>query len=175
MPPVPHCWNITIAQLLDVNYGLSQLQSRSAIFANPQNEIASHPTQNCYISFTTCPHGSCGTAEARFYRQPSADARGQDHRFCGDKRGRLRWSIPPADLGQLRDTDGNAEREDWPREKLLVRLFLSLFLGINFVEAVVLIRLSNTIQRNTLKTIPSPSSATAHKVTAKVWIYETMA
>lgn len=71
-------------------------------------------------------------------------------------------------LSQLQGADGNAEREDWPREKLLVREFLALNSGIAFVEAMILARSSNGSHRNTLKTIPSPSSATAPRDTAKV-------
>ena len=74
----------------------------------------------------------------------------------------------PTDVGQLQGADANAEREDWPREKLLVRAFLALLSGISFIEAMLLVRVSNGTPRNTSKMIPSPSSATARKDTAKV-------
>ena len=79
------------------------------------------------------------------------------------------WSfIPTADSGQLQDADGKVEREDWPREKLLVYHFLALLLGIRFFEAIVQVRLPNITHRTTSRMIPSLSLATAHKGTVKV-------
>ena len=73
----------------------------------------------------------------------------------------------PYFFSHLQDANGNAERSDWPSERLLVRPSLSLWLGVflpnNWYWSDRL-----TVSRNTSKTIPSPSSATAHKDTGKV-------
>ena len=70
---------------------------------------------------------------------------------------------PPSEFWPMADADGSAEREDWPREKLLVYLSQTQILGIAFAKSRVLVRLVDGTRRNTSKTIPSPSSATAHK------------
>lgn len=73
----------------------------------------------------------------------------------------------PSKSGPMADADGSSEREDWPREKLLVWLPQAQPLGIAFAEPRVVVRVSDGTHRNTSKTIPLPSSATAHKDTDK--------
>ncbi len=48
--------------------------------------------------------------------------------------------IHSQDSSQLQDANRHAEREDWPREKLLVRRFPAPNPGIVFAEAIVLVR-----------------------------------
>ena len=74
----------------------------------------------------------------------------------------------PTDVGQLQGADANAEREDWPRDKLLVRASLAILSGISFVEVMSLVTVLNDTPRTTSKMTPSPSSATAPKDTGKV-------
>ena len=73
----------------------------------------------------------------------------------------------PCKSGPMADADGSAEREDWPREKLLVWLSQASPLGLTSAEPRQVVRVSDCTHRNTSKTIPLPSSATAHKDTDK--------
>ena len=54
------------------------------------------------------------------------------------------------------------ERDDWPRDKLLVRLLDEAHFQLPSRDP-----LSDALSRTTSKTTPSPSSATARKVTVR--------